>query len=120
MGFDGLVTIYFLDKDKNVIKSEDFSCHKMCPEYLQMNIVPNAEFVQVCFSNDEQSCKCIYCIKAAIEEDEAETETEEDETEQKTASEENEAETEQKIAEGDEEPQIKRRRTSNVNVDIKE
>nr|QNH90503.1 maco-A 29 [Mamestra configurata nucleopolyhedrovirus A] len=106
MGFDGLVTIYFLDKDKNVIKSEDFSCHKMCPEYLQMNIVPNAEFVQVCFSNDEQSCECIYCIKAAIEEDEAETD--EAETEE-------EAETEK-----DEEPQRKRRRTSNVNFDIKE
>nr|WRQ96267.1 maco-A 29 [Mamestra configurata nucleopolyhedrovirus A] len=80
MGFDGYVTIYYLDKDKNVIKSKNFTCHKMCPEYLQMNIVPNAEFVQVCFSNDEQSCECIYCIKEEEEKSEEEEESEEEKT----------------------------------------
>ncbi|AUV65308.1 hypothetical protein [Alphabaculovirus myunipunctae] len=112
MGFDGLVTIYFLDKDKNVIKSRDFTCYKMCPEYLQLNIVPNAEFVQVCFSNDDQSCKCIYCIKAAKEEAEKEAARKAAKIEAlKRAAEEQAAAA---AAEEDEESQRKKRRTSDV------
>ncbi|ACH88545.1 hypothetical protein HaMNV_gp023 [Helicoverpa armigera multiple nucleopolyhedrovirus] len=104
MGFDGQVKIYFLNKEKNVIKSDSFTCWKMCPDYLQLKIVPNAEYVQVCFSNDDQSCECIYCIK---EEEQEQDDTEQEETEQE------ETEEEEKEEE-DEEIPIKRKRLNST------
>ncbi|WBB27183.1 hypothetical protein [Mythimna sequax nucleopolyhedrovirus] len=107
MGLDGQVKIYFLNKDKNVIKSDDFTCYKMCAGYLQLKIEPNAEYVQVCFSNDYQSCECIYCITAEQEEEQVTTKQEKEEEEVTTEQEEEEATAEE------DEPQSKKTKTSN-------